>query len=148
MCQCQYLFICFVAYFHCTFTASSLLFVTVTYKYQDKWNFHNGDQQYNIAKIIYADDINIILQWLNAGCVIQVDAGSLIGKLGKRSFNAAKGIVERGWCQIIGSDTHDDKFRNFYLDEALSKSIELLGAEAKKMVFDTSSFLIRLKKHA
>ena len=65
------------------------------------------------------DDINIVAEWLAAGCIIQVDAGSPLGYLGSGSQAASEKIIKNGWCQILGSDSHDNKRRNFCLLEAV-----------------------------
>ena len=65
------------------------------------------------------DDINIVAEWLAAGCIIQVDAGSLLGYLGSGSRAASEKIIKNDWCQILGSDSHDNKRRNFCLLEAV-----------------------------
>ena len=64
------------------------------------------------------DDINIVAEWLAAGCIIQVDAGSPLGYLGSGSQDASEKIIKNGWCQILGSDSHDNKRRNFCLYES------------------------------
>ena len=68
------------------------------------------------------DDINIVAEWLAAGCIIQVDAGSPLGYLGSCSQAASEKIIKNGWCQILGSDSHDNNRRNF----CLLKAVELI----------------------
>ena len=65
------------------------------------------------------DDISIVAEWLAAGCIIQVDAGSPLGYLGSSSQVASEKIIKNGWCQILGSDSHDNKRRNFCLFESV-----------------------------
>ena len=64
------------------------------------------------------DDINIVAEWLAAGCIIQVDAGSPLGYLGSSSQVTSEKIIKNGWCQILGSDSHDNNRRNFCLFES------------------------------
>ena len=54
------------------------------------------------------DDINIILRWLELGCFIMVDAGSLLNHFGKNCFLTAQIIIKNRWCHILGSDSHND----------------------------------------
>ena len=77
------------------------------------------------------DNINIVVEWLAAGCLIQVDAGSPLGYLGEASKIASEKILKNEWCQILGSDSHNNKQRNFCLKE----SIELVQ---KFVDYDTS----------
>lgn len=78
-------------------------------------------------------DISMVTNWLEAGCIIQVDAGSILGKLGKNSKLTSERIVKNGWCQIIGSDSHDNKNRNFCLKEAFDLVSNWVGNDAGKM---------------
>tara|TARA_B100000131_G_scaffold295861_1_gene313216 strand:- start:6105 stop:6902 length:798 start_codon:yes stop_codon:yes gene_type:complete len=72
-------------------------------------------------------NINIVYDWLNAGCIIQVDAGSVLGYLGNEAQIASEKIIKQKWCQILGSDAHDLNKRNFNLDNALSIVIKWIG---------------------
>ena len=79
-------------------------------------------------------DINLVYDWLNAGCIIQVDAGSLLGLMGKSALKASQVILKQNWCQIIGSDAHDNKKRNFVLNDGLNISKKLIGNVANNYV--------------
>ena len=81
-------------------------------------------------------NIEIVSDWLEAGCIIQIDAGSLLGKLGKEAKVTSQNILNNRWCQIIGSDAHNDKNRNFCLLKAFEYARESIGPEAIKLVFD------------
>ena len=78
----------------------------------------------------------MVTTWLEAGCLIQVDAGSILGKLGKKSKEVAEKILKNGWCQIIGSDSHDNSNRNFCLREAHDYVMRWIGVDGKKMFSD------------
>ena len=54
-------------------------------------------------------DINLVYEWLLSGCLIQIDAGSLLGRFGKTANAISEEIIMRNWCQILGSDAHDNK---------------------------------------
>ena len=79
-------------------------------------------------------DINLVLQWLNLGCLIQVDAGSILGGLGNSAKKISEIIIKQNWCQIISSDAHDNKKRNFLLSDALSLAIDWIGNDATFLV--------------
>ncbi len=79
-------------------------------------------------------DINLVYDWLNAGCIIQVDAGSLLGLMGKSAQEASHIILKQHWCQVIGSDAHDNKKRNFVLNDGLNISKKLVGNVARNYV--------------
>ena len=82
------------------------------------------------------DNIEIITEWLESGCLIQVDAGSPIGLLGESSRITSEIIIRNKWCQIIGSDAHNNKNRNFCLYKSLEYIYKLIGEEANKLVMD------------
>ena len=65
------------------------------------------------------ENISIVNRWLEAGCIIQIDAGSPLGLLGKKSKIASLEIIKNNWFQILGSDAHDNKNRRFCLKRAL-----------------------------
>jgi protein-tyrosine phosphatase len=83
--------------------------------------------------ITVQDNLSMITTWLEAGCLIQVDAGSILGKLGKKSKVVAEKILKNGWCQIIGSDSHDNLNRNFCLEEARDCVTQWVGLDCEKM---------------
>ena len=88
------------------------------------------------------DDISIITDWLSVGCLIQVDAGSVLGFLGSGSKEASERIVKSGWCQILGSDAHDDQRRNFCLMETMEKVKDWIGSDANLLVNDNPRMVL------
>ena len=65
------------------------------------------------------ENINIVADWLEAGCIIQIDAGSPIGLLGKKAKITSEILIKNNWFQLIGSDAHDNKNRNFCMKDSL-----------------------------
>lgn len=70
-------------------------------------------------------NINLVEQWIQSGCLMQIDAGSINGNLGRSAEKSAIEIVQKRMCHLIGSDAHNDKKRNFCLQEALGNVIKL-----------------------
>lgn len=79
-------------------------------------------------------DVSMLEKWIHSGCVIQVDAGSLTGGLGKSAKAAAETIIKKGWCHLLGSDSHDDRKRNFCLKEAVEIARGLVGDHVESFV--------------
>jgi len=79
-------------------------------------------------------DIDLVSYWLDAGCLIQVDAGSVLGLFGKSACNAAEMIIKKGYCQILGSDAHDNKKRDFVLFDAHRVVKDWIGKNADYLV--------------
>ena len=91
------------------------------------------------------NEINTVFDWLNLGCLIQIDAGSVLGTFGKGTKKCSERIIKNGWAQILGSDAHNDKKRNFCLAEAYNTIFKWIGKDAHKLVFDNPKALIEGK---
>jgi len=92
------------------------------------------------------DDISIVSDWLQAGCVIQVDAGSPLGYLGRSCQVISERIIKNGWCQVLGSDSHDNQRRNFCLKKSLELIKTWIGDAAYSMVLDNPRAIISGKQ--
>ena len=88
------------------------------------------------------ENIITVYDWLNSGCLIQVDAGSVLGNFGSKIKNVSEKIIKNGWCQIVGSDAHNDKKRNFCLNDANNIISKWIGKESKKLTNDHPRSLI------
>ena len=62
--------------------------------------------------------------------------------MGKRSKVISERILKNGWCQIVGSDSHDNKNRNFCLREAFDLVTNWVGIESKIMFNDNPKKII------
>ena len=47
------------------------------------------------------NDISIVEEWLNSGCLIPVDAGSVLGTLGKSSKITSEGLLKMGGVKFL-----------------------------------------------
>ena len=88
------------------------------------------------------DNISLITGWLESGCLIQIDAGSVLGMLGSKAKITSEIIIKNGWSHILGSDAHDNHNRNFCLKEGLDKVHNWIGNDAFKMVNDNPKSII------
>jgi len=82
------------------------------------------------------ENITLIHDWLNAGCLVQVDAGSVLGFLGKSAQQTAEKIIKNNWCQILGSDAHNDRNRDFCLKDSYEIVQGWVGNDARTVVYD------------
>lgn len=64
-------------------------------------------------------EIHLLESWIDAGCFIQIDNGSLLGHFGSKVRHCALNIIRNGLFHMIGSDSHNDKKRNFCLLETV-----------------------------
>ena len=74
-------------------------------------------------------DKNVLKKWKNAGYIILLDAGSILGKFGNYTKNLALEILDMSCVHLIGSDAHNNKHRNFCLKDAYEKIEKLYGLE-------------------
>ena len=76
----------------------------------------------------------LLRKMLEIGCIIQINAGSPLGFFGKHSKKASLKILKNNWCQIIGSDAHNNRNRNFCL-------LECMKYLKRKVDFDISQLI-------
>ena len=56
--------------------------------------------------------------FVDAGCYLQVTAGSLVGQFGSRAQAAAEDLLDKGWVEAIASDSHNLRSRRPMMREA------------------------------
>lgn len=56
-------------------------------------------------------DPSLVAQWFRRGCVIQLNKGSLLGRLGERAYDAGNHLLRSGLAHVIASDAHDTHYR-------------------------------------
>lgn len=51
-------------------------------------------------------DYSIIDNWIDMGCVLQINRTSILGMHGKTIQSNALSLLDDGYCDVIGTDTH------------------------------------------
>lgn len=59
----------------------------------------------------------VIERWFRSGYVIQLNKGSILGRLGRRSGQAAAWILSRGLAHVVASDAHSPLMRTPQMGE-------------------------------
>ena len=59
----------------------------------------------------------IVMDWLDMGCQLQMNRGSIFGRFGKASFRAADELLENGCITYIASDAHSPYRRTTYMKD-------------------------------
>ena len=59
-----------------------------------------------------------IEKWIEAGCLVQVTAGSFLGRLGKRAERSARELLRRDMVHFIATDAHNTTSRPPLLSDA------------------------------
>jgi protein-tyrosine phosphatase len=49
----------------------------------------------------------MVYEWIGLGCVVQVTAGSLMGRFGTRAESFATQMLKRSWVHMLASDAHN-----------------------------------------
>lgn len=52
------------------------------------------------------DDLDIVEEWRTVGGLLQMNAGSVVGRYGSRAEETAWGLLSRGWVDYLCSDYH------------------------------------------
>ena len=92
------------------------------------------------------DDTSLVPKWINLGCLIQVDAGSVLGTLGKGSKYTSERIIKNGWCHILGSDAHDDK-KKLLFEGITRANKKWIGDDANALVYNNQGLFLKGKKY-
>ena len=81
--------------------------------------------------------ISKLQPFVDAGCLLQLTASSLVGNFGPHSEQCAKSILDKGWVTILASDAHNLHKRLPEIEPGRAVVEEILGKEASwKMVRD------------
>ncbi len=68
-----------------------------------------------------------LLNWHSQGCLMQMDAGSIVGQFGKKVLNVSKKLAQMEFYNIVASDAHDVIGRNYQtMYDAYDKLLESL----------------------
>lgn len=76
-----------------------------------------------------AKDISILKDWIAKGILMQVNAPSLTGRMGKAIAENAKMLVNSSMVHCLGSDAHSDVRRRPILLEAKQDLLNLVNSE-------------------
>ena len=92
------------------------------------------------------NDINIIEKLINSGCLVQIDAGSLLGHFGPKCKKSAEIMLKRQMVHIIGSDSHGIGKRNFCLKDSISQAQKFTSHEMMSYILENPKNIIAGKK--
>jgi protein-tyrosine phosphatase len=76
-----------------------------------------------------------IARWVELGCLVQVTAGSVTGRFGKRAKTCVDQLMERGLVHFVASDAHDLQHRPPSLRQAHAAMTRKWGAERVEPLF-------------
>ncbi len=90
----------------------------------------------------FREDPNLLIPFLEMGCLAQLTAPSIVGTFGKNIQKTAKEMVKHNLVQMVASDAHGVNKRTFYMKEAYeliakefgSQKVQLMKQVAKDLV--------------
>ncbi|HEM49506.1 MAG TPA: hypothetical protein ENO27_04775 [Caldithrix sp.] len=81
-------------------------------------------------------NLDELIQWHNQGCLMQMNAGSLIGQFGNEVMIMTKKLLRSNFYSFAASDAHDTESRNFkVLPKAYEIALDLADQETTKNMF-------------
>jgi protein-tyrosine phosphatase len=84
-----------------------------------------------------------VLEWVDAGCLVQVTASAVTGYWGAVARRIAMWLLEQNAVHALASDAHDDKNRRPILSEARDVVAKRLGGDfARALVLDNPAAIV------
>ena len=81
-------------------------------------------------------DHSIIDNWIDMGCVLQINRTSILGMHGKTIQSNALSLLDDGYCDVIGTDTHRSSGNRIAkLSDAYSVVSKRIGSENADILF-------------
>ena len=86
--------------------------------------------------IYFHKKFDVILNWYQQGCLMQMNAGSLTGQFGDEVSTFTRKLLEAGVYSFVASDAHDTEGRNFkVLGKAYEIANDILAKEQVDKLF-------------
>ncbi|MDR0920963.1 MAG: tyrosine protein phosphatase [Lactobacillales bacterium] len=85
---------------------------------------------------------NLLVNYLNMGCLAQVTAPSVVGKYGSKVKKLSHLLIKNNLVQMVASDAHRLGDRNFYLKEAFKVIEKKYGDEKTQYFTDVARSVI------
>ena len=84
-----------------------------------------------------------ILEWVDAGCLVQVTASAITGFWGPIAKRVAMWLLEHDAVHVLATDAHDDRNRPPILSEARVAVSKRFGADvARALVLDNPTAVV------
>lgn len=84
------------------------------------------------------EDPNTVLKWLSLGCLIQMNAGSILGSFGSKIKETSEIMLTHNMVHLVASDAHGLERRRLNLPEAYDELTKVVGETAAKDLVQTN----------
>ncbi len=74
-------------------------------------------------------DYSLMMEWLRGGVLVQVTAGSVVGRMGKTAQRVAHELLQKRWVHFIATDAHNITSRPPKMREAHDLVADKYGSE-------------------
>jgi protein-tyrosine phosphatase len=84
--------------------------------------------------LILQKKLSMLAEWADRDCLVQVTAGSFLGRFGKAAAKAADELMGRNLVHVVASDAHDTRYRTTALDIAYEHIVKHYSEEHAEAV--------------
>jgi len=89
-----------------------------------------------------AEDPNLVFKWITNGCLIQVNAGSLLGLFGEQAKQTGIILLQHSLVHLLASDAHSTGRRSFCLDKCLAIAQQYVTSEVVDLLVNANPGLV------
>lgn len=88
------------------------------------------------------DEPRCVRPWLEMGCLLQINRGSLLGRFGMRAQDAGLYLIEQGFATAVASDAHGVGSRTPWMADVFSFLSEEFSPNTARMLLHTNPMYI------
>ena len=90
----------------------------------------------------FVENYDVLLSFLESGCLVQLDIGSIVGVYGRHARNMAKRLIKSRKVHFVASNAHFADDYTDWFDKALFKVKKWSGVEYVDAVFNKNAEMI------